>query len=68
MTTEEIHDVATKIADDLFRNGSGQVATQLELKVEDWSDGVRSERAHSGWSRGALANRIATILSRESDD
>jgi len=68
MTTEEIHDVATKIADDLFRNGSGQVATRLELKVDDWSDGVRSERSHGGWSRGALANRIATILSRESDD
>ena len=68
MTTEEIRSLAKKIADDIFCNASGQVATQLELKVEDWSDGVRSERAHSGWSRGALANRIATILSRESDD
>lgn len=47
--------VAREIADDLFRNGGGQVAERLVLELPDGREG-------GGWCHSAAIDRIATIL------
>jgi len=47
--------IAIKIANDLFKNGVGDIAKRLILELEDGRNG-------GGWSHGAVVDRIETIL------
>ena len=52
------HEIALLIADDLFRNGQGQVAVRLVSQLEGGRDG-------GGWCQGAVVDRVEAILKRE---
>ena len=55
-------ELAEQIADDLFCTSNGEVAERLELKITDWSDGVKVEFGAGGWCRRAVVDRIVAIL------
>jgi hypothetical protein len=57
MSKQEAIAIATKIADELFRNGSGQKADRLVL--------VQGDRDLGGWCKAAVIDRIEKELGYE---
>ncbi len=57
MTEKKIRELAAIIAEDLFINGSGQLAQRLVLTVD-----TPTKRDLGGWSQAAMADRIGDIL------
>ena len=53
---------ARQIANALFVNSKGERAVRLQLKIRDWSDGLRCERGSDGWSYEAMVEKITEIL------
>ena len=56
MTAEKL---AAQIVDDIFRNGGQETADRLVLTVD-----MPVPRDLGGWSKRALADRIATIIAK----
>lgn len=56
-------ELAERIADDLFRNGSGKIAQRLELKLPDPNDpSGHSELNGGGWCRASVVSRVADLV------
>ncbi len=55
MAPISVEELARQIASDLFRNGFGNKASRLLMKLPDG-------RLDSGWSENAVAQRIASFI------
>lgn len=66
MTSEQIHALATRIADDLFTDGFGMKAVRLDMHSATIAVNERSYLG--GWSKDAAIERITAVLTKEANE